>query len=134
MNISELIKELSFKAVSSSGPGGQHVNKTASKVAISFSIASSKLFTEIEKERLLAKLQQRISAEGILTITCSESRSQHRNKALGIEKLAALLQKSMRVPKSRKKTRPSRNALERRVKSKKNHAIKKANRKPPRLE
>jgi ribosome-associated protein len=134
MDTSALIKELTFKAVRSSGPGGQHVNKTASKVAVSFTIASSALFSIKQKERLLEKLQHRVSAEGILTVTCSESRSQHRNKALGIERLMILLQKSLRVPKFRKKTRPSRNALEKRITSKKTHALKKANRKPPAIE
>tara|TARA_B100000795_G_scaffold123450_1_gene92003 strand:- start:43704 stop:44108 length:405 start_codon:yes stop_codon:yes gene_type:complete len=134
MDASSLKKELSFKAVSSSGPGGQHVNKTASKVAISFTIASSTLFTDKQKERLLEKLKHRVSADGILTVTCSESRSQHRNKALGIQRLVALLQKSLQVPKFRKKTRPSRNALEKRITSKKTQALKKANRKPPAIE
>ena len=133
MDSEKLLKEISFKAVRSSGPGGQHVNKTASKAVISFSISTSQIFSPIEKQRLLEKLKPRISQDGILTITCSESRSQHRNKALAIERLFRLLEKSLRVAKSRKKSRPSRNAIEKRIVAKKKHALKKANRKPPSL-
>ena len=131
MDRAQLLKEISFKATSSSGPGGQHVNKTASKAVISFTITTSEIFTPSEKQRLLEKLKTRISQDGTLTITCSESRSQHRNKALAIARLFSLLEKSLRVAKSRKKSRPSRNAVEKRLVSKKKHALKKANRKPP---
>ena len=131
MDRAQLLKEISFKATSSSGPGGQHVNKTASKAVISFTITDSQIFTPAEKQRLLEKLKTRISQDGTLTITCSESRSQHRNKALAIARLFSLLEKSLRVAKSRKKSRPSRNAVEKRLVSKKKHALKKANRKPP---
>ena len=127
----QLLKEISFKAIRSSGPGGQHVNKTASKAVISFTINTSEIFTTKEKQRLLETLKTRISQDGCLTITCSESRSQHRNKALAIARLFSLLEKSLRVAKSRKKSRPSRNAIEKRLVSKKKHALKKANRKPP---
>ena len=131
MDSEKLLKEISFKAVRSSGPGGQHVNKTSSKAVISFTITDSQIFSPSEKQRLLEKLKSRISQDGILTITCSESRSQHRNKALAIARLFSLLEKSLRVAKSRKKSRPSRNAVEKRLVSKKKHALKKANRKPP---
>ena len=127
----QLLKEISFKAIRSSGPGGQHVNKTASKAVISFTINTSEIFTTKEKQRLLEKLKTRISQDGSLTITCSESRSQHRNKALATARIFSLLEKSLRVAKSRKKSRPSRNAIEKRLVSKKKHALKKANRKPP---
>ncbi len=131
MDSEKLLKEISFKAVRSSGPGGQHVNKTSSKAVISFTITDSQIFSPSEKQRLLEKLKSRISQDGSLTITCSESRSQHRNKALAIARLFSLLEKSLRVAKSRKKSRPSRNAVEKRLVSKKKHALKKANRKPP---
>ena len=134
MDSAKLLKEISFKGVRSSGPGGQHVNKTASKAVISFTISTSQIFSSQEKLRLLEKLKHRISQDGILTITCSESRSQHRNKALAIERLISLLEKSLRIAKHRKKSRPSKNAMEKRFISKKNHALKKANRKPPTLE
>ncbi|MFT7073742.1 alternative ribosome rescue aminoacyl-tRNA hydrolase ArfB [Patiriisocius sp. Uisw_017] len=134
MNTEIVIKELTFKAVRSSGPGGQHVNKTSSKVNVSFDIENSKGLTETEKNKVREKLSNRVSSAAVLSISCSDSRSQHRNKALVVEKLLRLLKKSLRVVKPRKKTKPSRSAIERRVTSKKKNALKKSNRRPPSVE
>ncbi len=131
MNTEILISELNFKAIRSSGPGGQHVNKTASKVEVSFNLDSSEALSEIEKERLRLKIPTKISSEGIIMLQCGETRSQHRNKAIVIERLVELLQKNLKVAKPRKKTKPSKGAIERRLNSKKEHALKKSNRKPP---
>lgn len=134
MDRKKLLKEISFKAVTSSGPGGQHVNRTASKAVVSFAIPTSQIFTATEKLRLLEKLKHRVSQDGTLIITSSESRSQHRNKASAIARLFMLLEQSLRVAKTRKKSTPSKNAIEKRMVSKKKQALKKANRKPPSLE
>ena len=134
MDRKKLLKEISFKAVTSSGPGGQHVNRTASKAVVSFVIPTSQIFTATEKLRLLEKLKHRVSQDGTLIITSSESRSQHRNKASAIARLFTLLEQSLRVAKTRKKSTPSKNAIEKRMVSKKKQALKKANRKPPSLE
>lgn len=134
MDRKKLLKEISFKAVTSSGPGGQHVNRTASKAVVSFVIPTSQIFTATEKQRLLEKLKHRVSQDGTLIITSSESRSQHRNKASAIARLFLLLEQSLRVAKTRKKSTPSKNAIEKRMVSKKKQALKKANRKPPSLE
>ncbi len=134
MDRKKLLKEISFKAVTSSGPGGQHVNRTASKAVVSFVIPTSQIFTATEKQRLLEKLKHRVSQDGTLLITSSESRSQHRNKASAIARLFLLLEQSLRVAKTRKKSTPSKNAIEKRMVSKKKQALKKANRKPPSLE
>ncbi|QAA81873.1 aminoacyl-tRNA hydrolase [Aequorivita sp. H23M31] len=134
MNNEVLLTELSFKGIRSSGPGGQHVNKTASKVEVSFNIETSMAFSEQEKERLLHKLSSKISSDGLLILQCGETRSQHRNKAIVIERLLELIQQSLKVPKKRKKTKPSKSAIERRLKSKKEHALKKSNRRPPKIE
>lgn len=134
MNVELLLTELNFKGIRSSGPGGQHVNKTASKVEVTFDLESSQALSETEKERLRSKLASKISSEGIITLQCGETRSQHRNKAIVIERLVALLQQNLKVAKKRKKTKPSKNAIERRLKSKKEHALKKSSRKPPKLD
>ncbi|SRX73292.1 alternative ribosome rescue aminoacyl-tRNA hydrolase ArfB [Aequorivita antarctica] len=134
MNTEVLISELNFKAIRSSGPGGQHVNKTASKVEVSFDLENSEALSETEKERLRNKLALKISSEGIIILQCGETRSQHRNKGIVIERLVALLQQNLKVAKPRKKTKPSKGAIERRLKSKKEHAFKKSNRKPPKIE
>jgi ribosome-associated protein len=131
MNEAQLIQELQFKAVRSSGPGGQHVNKTASKVELRFSLETSEAFSDAEKQRLLQKLGSRLTAQGELILYASDSRSQHRNKILAIERLLALIKEHLKVQKKRKKTKPSKGAIEKRLKTKKQNALKKANRKPP---
>jgi len=134
MNTDVLISELNFKAVRSSGPGGQHVNKTASKVEVSFHLENSQALSETEKERLRNKIPTKISTDGIITLQCGETRSQHKNKAIVIERLIALIKQNLKVAKPRKKTKPSKSAIEKRLKSKKENAMKKSNRKPPKID
>ena len=134
MELDILFREIRFKAVRSSGPGGQHVNKTSSKVEVSFDIQSSDALTNSEKIRLLKKLVSRVSSEGTLMLSCGETRSQHRNKTIVIERLVALLEENLKVSKIRKKTKPSKSAIERRLKTKKGRALKKTNRKPPTID
>ncbi len=129
-----VISELKFKAIRSSGPGGQHVNKTASKVEVSFDLLASNAFTIHEKERLKQKLFSRLSLDGILTLQCGETRSQHRNKAIVMERILDLLKQGLKVAKPRKKTKPSKSAIQKRLKSKKEQAIKKKYRRRPGLE
>lgn len=131
MDIDLLISELSFKAVRSSGPGGQHVNKTASKVEVYFRLSDSQALAENQKDRIYRKLESKISSEGFISVQSSETRSQHRNKALAIEKLVNMLQDSLKVSKVRRRTKPSKSAMEKRVQSKKQQALKKMLRKPP---
>jgi len=129
-----ILKELQFKAVRSSGPGGQHVNKTASKVEVYFNIVASEGLIASEKKLLKTRLATRLTSEGVLSLQNSESRSQHRNKKMCIERLMTLLQKNLKVAKPRRKTKPSKGAIEKRLKAKKNKALKKTNRKPPGIE
>jgi len=134
MKINIILNELKFKAVRSSGPGGQHVNKTASKVEVSININDSFSFSENEKKMLLKKLKSKISSEGILQLSCGETRSQHRNKTIVIDRLLLLLAENLKKPKARKKTKPSKNAIEKRLTTKKKQAFKKSNRKPPKID
>jgi len=134
MDTSQILKELRFKAIRSSGPGGQHVNKTASKVELSFSIIDSEGLSAEEKVRLTKKLDARINSEGLLLLQSDETRSQHRNKKLVVERLFNLLQENLKVRKARKKTKPSKSVIEKRLKSKKSNALKKATRKPPKID
>jgi len=133
MNIDVLLTELTFKSMRSGGPGGQHVNKTESKVEVTFNIETSKTLSATEKEQLLKKLGNRISADGEVSIQCSDTRSQHRNKKVAIDRLIELLREHLKVSKRRKKTKPSRSAIERRLKAKKHQKLKKKNRKPPQI-
>jgi len=134
MDFDLIRSELQFKAVRSSGPGGQHVNKTASKVEVSFHVGNSAGLTEDEKQLLQKRLSNQITSEGSLQLNCSETRSQHRNKELVVLRLWELLKENLKVRKARKKTRPSKTAIEKRLQSKKRTALKKGNRRPPKID
>ncbi|SFR56913.1 alternative ribosome rescue aminoacyl-tRNA hydrolase ArfB [Maribacter stanieri] len=131
MNQEQILNELQFKAIRSSGPGGQHANKVSSKVELSFHIESSAGLTERQKKRALLKLGNKISKEGNLILQCDESRSQHKNKELITKRFLKLLEKSLIVPKARKKSRPTRSSIEKRLKGKKIASLKKTNRGKP---
>lgn len=134
MHSSVLIKELQFKAVRSSGAGGQHVNKVSTKIELVFDVNNSNAFSEVEKQRLLLKLENRLTKEGKLLMQCDESRSQHRNKELAIKRFIEVIENTLKVAKKRRKTKPSKSAIEKRLKGKKKAALKKVNRKKPSLE
>lgn len=131
MNSNNLINELVFKAIRSSGPGGQHVNKVSSKIELSFDIVNSNSLSEEEKERLLTKLQSKLTKNGVLLLSCDESRSQHKNKEIAIERLLFLLKKTLQKEKPRKPTKPTKSSIEKRLEKKKKDAFKKALRKKP---
>ncbi len=133
MNTSVIISELKFKAIRSSGAGGQHVNKVSSKVELSFDIMASLGLTDDEKLLLIQKLSSRLSKSGILLIQCGESRSQHRNKELAIKRLLDTLKANLHIPKKRIATKPSKNSVKKRLDSKQKQATKKINRKKPLL-
>jgi ribosome-associated protein len=126
-----ILKELQFKAIRSSGPGGQHANKVSSKVELSFDVVNSSVLSEAEKSRISKKLASKLTNEGILLLQCDESRSQHKNKDLVVERFFALVEAALKVPKKRKASKPSKSAIEKRLKSKKANAEKKANRSKP---
>ena len=134
MNREGIIQELKFKAVRSSGAGGQHVNKVSSKVELTFDLENSMALTDLEKNRLLKKLSSKLSKENIFLMQCEETRSQHKNKELVIKKFLETLEANLVVPKRRRKTKPTRSAIEKRLKSKKKAALKKLNRGKPRLD
>ncbi|MEP2058151.1 MAG: alternative ribosome rescue aminoacyl-tRNA hydrolase ArfB [Maribacter litoralis] len=131
MNQEQIFTELQFKAIRSSGPGGQHANKVSSKVELSFHIEASAGLTDREKKRLILKLGNKLSKEGLLILQCDESRSQHKNKELVIKRFLKLIEKSLVVPKARKKSKPTRSSIEKRLKSKKIASLKKINRSKP---
>lgn len=128
MNKEILLKELSYKAVRSSGAGGQHVNKVSSKIVLVFDVMASEGLTLLEKEKIYLKLANRLSKENILLLQCDESRSQHKNKELVLIRFFELIEKALKVAKKRKATKPSKSSIEKRLKSKKKAAEKKLNR------
>ena len=129
MNQSEILKELKFKAVRSSGAGGQHVNKVSSKVVLSFNVFTSEFLSEEEKELLKARLKNKLSKEGLLILSSDESRSQHRNKELVINRFTKLLTACLIRKKKRKATKISKLAKQKRMDAKKRVSEKKVSRK-----
>jgi ribosome-associated protein len=127
----KIAQELNFKAVRSSGAGGQHVNKTSSKVELYFDLDASQGLSEEEKQRLIKKLASRLTKENLLILQSEESRSQHKNKALVIAKFFELLKENIKKAKPRKKTKPRKTAILKRLKAKKIIAEKKARRNNP---
>ena len=134
MDKETIYKELHFKAVRSSGAGGQHVNKVSSKVELYFDLASSEAFNEKEKQLLLKNLSNRINKEGVLKIYSSESRSQHTNKEKVVKRLFKIIEKGLIVPNKRRPTKMSRAQKIKRLDNKTKHATKKILRKKPTLE
>ena len=100
-----LATELKFTASRSSGSGGQHVNKTSSKVELAFALQVSQFLSDTEKERITNKLKERITDEGLLKLSCEETRSQLTNKQRAIEKFYRLLEKALTPDKIRKPTK-----------------------------
>lgn len=123
--------EFTFSTSRSSGPGGQHVNKTETRVELRFNIPSSEILTDEEKNKLLKELANRINTEGDLIISSQEHKSQSKNKEETIGKFYELIAKALTPRKKRKRTRPSKAAREKRLKQKKMQSEKKQQRKPP---
>ena len=126
-----LLEECDFKALRSSGPGGQHVNKTSTKVVLSWNLPDSAALSEDEKQRVNLKLSNRITKDGNLVLSNDHSRSQLKNKEALVKNFLLMLEKALTRPKQRKKTRPTRNSKLRRLESKKRNSQKKADRRNP---
>ena len=128
-NPKDFSTELTFKSSKSSGKGGQHVNKTESRISLFFNVLQSEVLSEQEKQKLLLHFKQRISKEGVLQIDVEKSRSQHQNKKLAIAQLMEILEEGLKEKKKRKLSKPSKAAIRKRLKEKKIRSEKKENRK-----
>ncbi|MFI5203972.1 MAG: alternative ribosome rescue aminoacyl-tRNA hydrolase ArfB [Flavobacteriales bacterium] len=117
--LTRIMPEIFWRTSRSGGKGGQHVNKTESRVELLYSFVESAVFTDEEKLRLVQKLQTRYP-NGIIRIVSQTSRSQHENKAEALDKLFALLKNALRVEKKRKPTKPSK-ASKRKKREEKSH-------------
>ena len=125
------LAELHFQFSRSGGPGGQHVNRTASQVELTFDVLASPNLNEAQRTRVLARLKSYVDTRGILHLTSQTTRSQHRNRAEVIERFTSLLQRALHVPKRRIPTRPSPQAEARRLAAKqRTSAIKQRRRRP----
>ena len=126
-----ILRELDYKAVRSSGPGGQHANKTATKVELSFDVSNSEGLSEDEKNRLHKKLSGRINKDGILKMSNEDSRSQPTNKEIVTSNFLNEIKEALRKPRKRKKTKPTKASKIKRLKEKKRKSEIKTNRKDP---
>jgi ribosome-associated protein len=120
--------ELDVRVSRSSGAGGQHVNKTSSRVEIFWNVAGSRALDEEQRSRLRSKLASRMTSEGSVRVVASDMRSQSRNRELAEERLADLIRRALVVPRKRRPTKPTRASKEARLESKKRHSTKKAHR------
>jgi ribosome-associated protein len=120
--------ELDVRVSRSSGAGGQHVNKTSSRVEIFWNILGSRALDDERRARLLGRLSSRLTSDGSIRVVASDMRSQTRNRELAEERLADLVRRALIVPKKRRATKPTKASREARLESKKRHSSKKAER------
>jgi ribosome-associated protein len=119
------LREVNIRASRSSGPGGQHANKTASRIEATFDVAASSALTEDQKRRIIARLGPRVVA------VAQDARSQSRNRELALERLARRLSSALTVTRTRHETRPTRASVERHRATKRRQSDRKRARRPP---
>ncbi len=134
MKPEKIIAELQFKAVRSSGAGGQNVNKVSSKVVLSFDLKNSQALSEEEKMRLKTKLSSRLTSDFVLILNCDEDRSQLKNKAIVTKRFLDIITAGLHIPKIRKATKIPKSVIRKRIKDKKNVSDVKKNRRKPDLD
>lgn len=120
--------ELSTRATRSSGAGGQHVNKTSSRIELTWNISESTSLTDDQRATLLSRLRSRLTKNGEIRVVASTTRSQLRNRELAEAGFSRMLADALRPIKKRKATKPTRASKEARLNEKKKHSSKKRER------
>lgn len=120
--------ELDVRATRAGGPGGQHVNTSSTRIELTWNVPASAALSDAAKARVLQLLASRLDADGTLRVVASDTRSQRQNRELAEERLAALVRRALLVPRTRKKTRPTRASVERRLSEKKRSGARKRDR------
>lgn len=121
--------ELHFRATRAGGPGGQHVNKSSTRVEVWWNVGDSPSLTAAQRERLMTRLSTRIDGNGVLRVASGARRSQLRNREEAVQRINQIVQAALRVPKPRKKTRPPKRAVQSRLATKRRRSEKKEGRK-----
>lgn len=114
-----LRREIRFRTSRSSGPGGQHVNKTESRVELIWNLRETKCLDDKQKARLDVRIGNRITEDGSLILASEKYRSQHRNREDVTERFLELVKAGLKPVKKRRPTKPTRSSVEKRIKSKK---------------
>jgi len=128
-DVSIPLAELTFRFVRSSGPGGQHVNKSATQVELTFDVVHSPSLNDADKQRIMAALKNLIDKDSVLHLESQSTRSQLRNRQDVVARFQSLLRGALKPRKTRRPTRPTAASKERRLEKKKRHgAIKRARR------
>ena len=126
------VAELEFRASRASGPGGQGVNTTDSRVELRFDLAGSLSLSDEAKELALRRLGPRVDSGGVLRVVAQAQRSQLANRRAAVERFAELLAAALATPRARRPTRPTRASTARRVESKRRRSATKRLRDRPR--
>src|SRR4029079_8965075 len=121
-------RELAFHATSAGGAGGQHVNRTATRIELRWNVAESPSLSEAQRTLLLAKLARRLDRTGRIRVVSDERRSQRQNREAAVERFIKVIASGLHVARPRKKTKPTRSSVERRLETKKRRAGTKATR------
>jgi ribosome-associated protein len=122
--------ELEIRATRAGGPGGQHVNKAATRIEVVWDVTASPSLTEGQRARLRSRLASRLDGRGRLRVVSDASRSQRRNLETAVARLRHVVAAALRVPRPRKPTRPPKAAIERRLEAKRRQSARKRNRRP----
>ena len=123
--------ELTYRATRSGGPGGQHVNTSSTRIELLWDVGASPSLSEEQRALVRARLTNRINQEGVLLIAASEHRSQLQNKEAATARLVELVRQALIVPKTRRKTKPSRASREERLRAKQHRSsVKRMRRRP----
>lgn len=118
----------------SGGPGGQHVNKTSTRVTLRWNVRTSAALSEGQRERLLRRLASRLNSRGELLVHASDTRSQSRNRECARERLARIVAEGLATRRKRVATKPSAGSRARRLEAKQRRSDVKRRRRPPRAD
>lgn len=122
------LSELRFRFSRASAPGGQHVNRRETRVELLFDVANSRVFTPAQRDMLKDNLGGSLDSNGVLRIVADTYRSQLRNRKEATDRFVETIRQSLRNPKTRQPTKPSRAGYERRLAMKRRHSLRKQTR------
>jgi ribosome-associated protein len=114
--------ELTIRATRAGGPGGQHVNTSATRIEVVWNVARTRALTEDQRRLVLSRLAPRVDADGDLRVVAADSRSQRQNRTAAETRLAAIVARALVVPKRRRPTRPTAASVRQRLDAKRRRA------------